>query len=45
MLGWVEGAAELEGLREGWLDGTAETDGRALSCKLGTPVLVGLALG
>ena len=45
MLGWPDGAAEMDGLSLGMDDGWAETLGDSDGADEGTPVFVGLILG
>ena len=44
-LGWLDGAAEMDGFAEGMEDGWADTLGDSDGTDEGIPVLVGLTLG
>ena len=45
ILGWLDGAAEMDGFSDGMEDGWADTLGDSDGIDVGTPVLVGLILG
>ena len=45
VLGWLDGAAEIDGLSDGMKDGLADPLGDLDCIDVDTPVLVGIVLG